>query len=179
MFERFLLIFAFLPVLAFSQQESPPILISERVGDTIDGNENRYFHLFSEGKFKEARVVQDADDQDYLQIIYFIGENIQSRAVLLSPNDAADLRYYLDHFEGLTRNFYFKLEGLYSKQIISRPYSQINPTTNKKRVGTKTLITTTAGDSLKGTLLYAADSLLVMITNFDCYDWRKVGEDVR
>ena len=150
-----------------AQDSILPFALSPRVGEVIDRSEREYFGLFpSAPDFVSARFFRTGDGRVQLEISRQTSEGVSHSTMILNNEAAEELRNFVEDFERVLRK-----EITVRWDLIA---GLVRVPSLESREGVEATVTTPAGERFKGTLLYAADSMLVLWQSADPYNWRNL-----
>lgn len=144
--------------------------ISPRLGEIIDQSERQYFNLFPGiTNFISAKATERADHQVDITITRSENGNLADTTITISSTLAGNLADYVGSFESarLTqRKVYWEILG---GLAWSGPALE-----SKITEGYEATIETRIGEKLRGKLLWADDSLLVLWQSGGIFNWQAV-----
>lgn len=158
-----------------AQDNALPYVLSNRIGENVDRSERDYFGLFPSPKdFVSAKSFAHTDGRVEFMITWQTKEGISHSTLTINPENAEVLRGFIEDFEMVLRK-----ERQVRWDLIA-DLARVPSYTYNRAVEIR--MATRGVKQHTGTVLYAADSLLVLWQSTDPYNWRKLrisGKAVR
>jgi hypothetical protein len=157
------------PVATYGQQA---MMLSSRVGESIDSTERVYFNLFRDiNGFVSARAASRTDSSvDILITRNDRGGN--DTVISMTRKAALELGRYIDHYERLFQGEESKVD-LKEIRSYARPQKMFNDD------AISLVVTTRSGEVVEGPVVMADDSLIVLLPHSLRDDWSTIDRDAR